>query len=102
MPSKHIGDLLNPNNNRELSKALKRSEAIGQLTEALAAALPPDLGAAILAASVDDDGVLSIKASSSAWASRLRFETDQLQGVARRAGHTVTGVRVRVGRVDQA
>ena len=102
MPSKHIGDLLNPSNNRELSKALKRSEAIGQLTEALAAALPADLGAAVLAASVGDDGVLSIKASSSAWASRLRFESDQLAGIARAAGHPVYGVRVRVGRGDQA
>ncbi len=102
MPSKHIGDLLNSSNNRELSKALKRSESIGQLTEALAGALPPDLGAAILSASISDDGTLSIRASSSAWASRLRFESDQLAGVARSAGHRITGVRVRVGRGDQA
>lgn len=102
MPSKHIGELLNPRNNRELSKALKRSEAIGRLTETLVAALPADLGSAIQAASVGDDGVLSVKASTSAWASRLRFEADQLAGVARAAGHTVTGVRVRVGRDDQA
>ncbi len=102
MPSKHIGELLNSSNNRELSEALKRSEAIGQLTETLAKALPPELGAAILAASVGDDGVLSIKASSSAWASRLRFETESLTSIARAAGHVVTGVRVRVGRGDQA
>ena len=102
MPSKHIGDLLNPSNNRELSKALKRSEAIGRLTETLAAALPPDMGAALLSASVGDDGVLAIRASSSAWASRLRFESDRLQGLARAEGHAVSSVRVRVGRDDQA
>jgi hypothetical protein len=102
MSSKHIKDLLNSSKNSELAKALDRSEAIGQLTEALAAALPPDLGAAILSASVSDDGVLAIKASSSAWASRLRFETDQLAGIARAAGYSVKGIKVRVGRDDQA
>ena len=102
MDSKQIGKLLFSNDNTELAKALKRSEAIGQLTRQLTAGLPNELAAAIVAASIDDDGVLSVKASSSAWASRLRFESAAIEDAARAAGLEVREVRVRVGRSTQA
>jgi hypothetical protein len=102
MSTKQIGKLLNSNENGELAKALKRSEAIGQLTRQLADQLPEELAVAIVAASVDDDGVLSIKTSSSAWASRLRFESAALEGAAQAAGLTIREIRVRVGRSTQA
>lgn len=102
MSTKQIGKLLNSSENGELAKALKRSEAIGQLTRQLAAQLPEELATAIVAASVNDDGVLSIKTSSSAWASRLRFEAAALEGAAQAAGLTIREIRVRVGRSTQA
>jgi hypothetical protein len=102
MSSKHIGDLLNLSNNAELSTALKRSAAIGQLTMQLAERLPADMGAAILAAAIGDDGVLTVKTTSSAWASRLRFESAALIDAATAAGHKVRDVKVRVGRSNQA
>ncbi len=102
MSSKQIGKLLNSSDNGELAKALKRSEAIGQLTRQLAALLPDELATAIVAASIDADGVLSVKTSSSAWASRLRFESAVLEDAALAAGLEVREVRVRVGRSTQA
>ncbi len=102
MSSKQIGKLLNSSDNGELAKALKRSEAIGQLTRQLGARLPDELATAIVAASVDDEGVLSIKTSSSAWASRLRFESAALEDAARSVGLEIREIRVRVGRSTHA
>ena len=102
MASKHIGNLLNPSNNAELAKSLKRSAEIGRLTADLSEALPAEMASAILSASVGDDKVLCLRVSSSAWASRLRFETERLEAAARKAGVEISGVNVRVGRTDQA
>ena len=102
MTSKQIGNLLNSINNGDLAKSLKRSAEIGQLTSALCEALPPEMAAAILSASVGEDKVLSLRVTSSAWASRLRFETEQIEAAAAKAGVEVSGVKVRVGRTDQA
>lgn len=98
MASKQIGELLNLKNNGELGRTLKRSEEIGQLTRALADALPEDLGASVLSASTNEEGTLEIRANSSAWAARLRFEEDTLLEVARQHGVDARSVRVRVGR----
>ena len=64
MASRHIGNLLNSINNGELAKSLKRSAEIGQLTSALSEALPAELAAAILSASVGADKVLSLRVTS--------------------------------------
>ena len=59
------------------------------------------LVAAIVAANLRDDGQLIVIAASSAWASRLRYETDTLLAAARAAGLKPVGCRVRVSQ-DQA
>ena len=58
--------------------------------------------AAIVAAAIDDAGVLTVKAASSAWASRLRFETQTLIDAAGANGQAVREVRIRVARSTQA
>ncbi len=98
MPSKSLSELLKLKDNGELDRALRRSGEIGELTSALADALGGDLGANIVSASIADDGLLTIKTTTSAWASRLRFESEQLLKASQAAGRPAVGVRVRVGR----
>ncbi len=102
MTAKKISKILATGGPDGLGRLVEKSGEIGRLTVALADALPDDLGAAIVSASVDDAGVLQLKARSSAWASRLRFEEERLLEAAASVGRPAKGVRVRVGRPDQA
>ena len=52
--------------------------------------------AAIVAANVRDDGALIVIAASSAWANRLRFETEALLEAARSVGVNAHTCRIRV------
>ena len=71
---------------------------MGALTDAIKNSLPPDYGAAILAANVRDETNLVVICQSSAWASRLRFEKDRLLEAARSTGARVEDCSVRVSR----
>jgi hypothetical protein len=79
-----------------LDEIIQRAQNMDELTTALRAALPADAGQNLLAANVRKDGELVLVCSSSAWASRLRFETDSLMAAARAAGLTVSSCRVSV------
>jgi hypothetical protein len=68
------------------------------LRQALQKALPEDHANSIAAANIRDDGQLVILAKSSAWASRLRFETEALIEAARATGADVMSCTVRVTR----
>ena len=58
-----------------------------------------DVGQVVpVAANIRDDGTLVVLASSSAWAARLRFESERLMAAARGSGKTVLSCSVRVGR----
>ncbi|MEM8815891.1 MAG: DciA family protein [Pseudomonadota bacterium] len=98
MSAKHIGDLLNLNDNGGLGATIKRSQRIGELTAELSAAIGGDAGASIVSASVDDAHVLCIKTSSSAWAARLRFEDKRLLAAANACGWRAERLKVQVGR----
>jgi len=98
MPIKHLGSLLNLNKDRELGDIVKHARDMGELVSALQNSLPVDQATAVVAANVRDDGELVILCSSSAWASRLRFETDTLMQAARDTGAQVERCVVRVGR----
>ncbi|MBT8091498.1 MAG: DUF721 domain-containing protein [Gammaproteobacteria bacterium] len=69
---------------------------MADLTAVLAGALPPGHAAAVVAANVREDGELVVIAATSAWASRLRYETDTLLEAARSAGVSATTCRIRV------
>ena len=96
MPSDELKNLLNPFANGELGDIVRRARKMGELTDVLCKGLPDEYAGAIVAANLREDGDLVIIAASSAWASRLRYETDALLAAARESGLQPTSVRVRV------
>jgi hypothetical protein len=96
MSEKSLESLLNPNNIGGLGDVVRHAREMGDLVEALQKALPPDFSAAIAAANIRDDKELVILASSSAWAARLRYETEALIKAARDGGATIGSCSVRV------
>jgi hypothetical protein len=96
MPAKSIGNLLNRNNNGELGDLIERAQAMSELTRTLSKALPGELAAGIIAANIRTDGELVVVCRSSAWASRLRYETDALLAATRKFGEDAVSCSVRV------
>jgi hypothetical protein len=96
MVGKQLKNLLNPCSDGELGEIVRRARDLGELTQTLGNALPAEYSGAIVAANVREDGELVVIAVSSAWASRLRYETDRLLTAARDAGVNATACRVRV------
>ena len=100
MTAKSLENLLNPSKDGELQDIVRRARDMGKLASALARALPPDEGAAIVAANVRDDGELVVLCLSPAWASRLRFAADSLVEAAIAHGAEATRCTIRVARPD--
>jgi hypothetical protein len=100
MAAKSLENLLNPSKDGDLASIVRRAQDMGELASALARALPPEEGAAILAANVREDGELVVLCQSSAWASRLRFCADALLAAARAQGAEASRCSVRVSRSD--
>jgi hypothetical protein len=98
MAIKRIDSLLNPNDHGGLGDLVRHARGMGQLVEHLQQVLPDDEAASVVAANVRGDGTLVVLVSSSAWASRLRFETDTLMAAAAECDMTVKGCEVRVAR----
>jgi hypothetical protein len=100
MAAKSLENLLNPSKDGDLASIVRRAQDMGELASALARALPPEEGAAIVAANVREDGELVVLCQSSAWASRLRFCADALLAAARAQGAEASRCSVRVSRSD--
>ncbi len=96
MPIKRLKNLLNPNDDGDLGDIIRHARDMGALVQVLQKALPKEYAASIAAANIRGDGQLIILAYSSAWASRLRFETDTLIEAARATGADVMSCTVRV------
>ena len=96
MTADKLGNLLNRNENGELTDLVRRAQALDSLCRALAAALPPDLAPDVLAANVREDGELVVICPTPARAARLRFESETLLAAANAAGAAATHVTVRV------
>ena len=96
MPVDKLENLLKLNSNGDLGDIVQRAQAMGELTAVVARALPEADRAAIVAANVREDGELVIICASSAWASRLRYESDLLLKAARDSGVQAHSCRVRV------
>lgn len=79
-----------------LDEIIQRAQNMDELTTALRSELPADTAPNLLAANLREDGELVLICASSAWASRLRFESDNLMTVARKAGLDVQTCRVSV------
>ena len=89
-------NLLNPSSDGDLGNLISRAKRMGELTDILANALPESDRSAIVAANIREDGELVVICASSAWASRLRYETDKLLRAARESGVTAKTCRIRV------
>ena len=98
MPAKRLENLLNPSNDGGLGEIVRHARDMGELVQMLQLSLPPDQAGSIVAANIRDDGELVVLAASSAWASRLRFETDRLIDAAKQTGASVESCTVRVSR----
>jgi hypothetical protein len=96
MASDDLKNLLNPCSGGELGDIVRRAREMGELTQVLCEGLPADYAGAIVAANLRENGDLVVIAASSAWASRLRYETDTLLAAARKSGLRPTACRVRV------
>lgn len=96
MSSNKLKNLLNPCNDGDLGELINRAKRMGELTHILSKALPESDRSAIVAANVREDGELVVICASSAWASRLRYETETLLKAAREAGISAQVCRVRV------
>ena len=98
MSPQRLGNLLNPKEIEGLEQILERTKEIARVTRALSGNLGGTLGACIVSAAVDKEGVLVVKTTSSAWAARLRFEESRLLDAAREAGVPAERIAVRVSR----
>ena len=96
MSASKLENLLKPSNDGDLADIIKRARQMGELTDVVARGLPEADRGAIVAANVRDDGELVIICASSAWASRLRYETETLLQAARDAGVSAQTCRIRV------
>lgn len=96
MSSNKLKNLLNPCNAGDLGDLISRAQRMGELTEILSSALPESDRGSIVAANVREDGELVVICASSAWASRLRYETEKLLLAAKNAGITAHTCRIRV------
>ena len=96
MASEELKNLLNPSSGGDLAEIVRRARALGELTGILCKSLPDEYAGAIVAANMREDGELIVIVASSAWASRLRYETDALLAAARDAGLEPSACRIRV------
>ena len=91
-----LENLLKAGGGGTLDKIIQRAQQMDELTTALRAELPAAAGENLIVANLREDGELVLVCASSAWASRLRFESDKLMQVARKTGLTVRSCRVSV------
>ena len=96
MPNSKLEDLLNPCSDGDLGKLISRAQRMGELTQILCRALPESDRSAIVAANVRDNGEMVVICASSAWASRLRYETEILLQAANDAGVNAQSCRIQV------
>jgi len=96
MPANKLENLLNPSSDGDLGELINRARRMGELTDILANALTESDRSAIVAANVRENGELVVICASSAWASRLRYETEVLLKAAKDAGAIAHTCRIRV------
>ena len=98
MSLKKIDKLLNSKGGNALEDLVQHAQDMDDLALRVRLSLDGDMRDAIAAANLRDDGEPVVVCRSSAWAARLRFESERLMQAARDGGYSVTGCRVRVGR----
>lgn len=84
-----------------LEGLVQRARDMQDLTVILQDVLAAELADNLLAASLRDDGEMVLICRSSAWASRIRFESDELLKTARENGVEASSCRVTVSHADK-
>jgi len=101
MPIIRLEKLLKSSTGGRLQKLVRNAQHMDELTSTIRKGLQPELAAQLLAASVSRNGRLSIIASSSAWAAKFRFETEQLMQLARHSGAKINACTVTVSKRER-
>jgi len=81
-----------------LEDIVQNAQYMDQLTSALRRDLPVELADQLIAASLRADGELVLVVTSSAWASKFRFETGKITEILRQTGAEIRTCRVTVSR----
>jgi hypothetical protein len=81
-----LGQLLKSGSGDKLERLVEHSQNMGNLAQLLRSSLPADVAGHLLAANLKEPGELVLICSSSTWAARLRYESEQLMKAARKAG----------------
>lgn len=92
-----LENLLKSGASSRLDKIIQTAKDMESLTGALKEELGGELAGALISASVRDEE-LTLLCSSSAWAARLRFESDKLLAATKRCGVAVRRCHVKVTR----
>ncbi len=79
-----------------LEEIVQHAQNMDQLTAAIRSVLPEEAQSQLLAANLRENGELVLMCSSSSWAARLRFESEQLIEAARLTGADVNKCKVKV------
>lgn len=94
--------LLHSSPRGRLNKIVRTAQSMEDLTLLLRRSMDPETAQNLVAASVRDDGELTLVCSSPAWASRLRFDSEAILKVAKDHGIGASRCRVCVARQDGA
>ena len=79
-----------------LNDLAQQAAAAADLATALRAVLAPNAAAELRSAALREDGTLVVMTGSSAWAARLRFESERLLGRCREIHPATKQLEVRV------
>ncbi|HLU05431.1 MAG TPA: DciA family protein [Woeseiaceae bacterium] len=93
-----LGQLLKSGTGDKLDRLVEHSQNMGNLAQLLRASLPADAAGHLLAANLKEPGELVLICSSSSWAARLRYESEQLLKAARKAGMKADHCSIKVHR----
>ncbi len=88
--------LLKTGSSGALEEIVQHAQNMGDLTGAIRAVLPEEAQSSLLGANLRENGELVLVCSSSSWAARLRFESDQLIEAARLSGASVNTCKVKI------
>ena len=88
--------LLTTDSDNTLGKIIRRAQNMDDLTTLLRAIMPNEAQSHLLAVNLRENGELVLICSSSSWAARLRFESEQLIQAVRMTGADVSSCKVKV------
>jgi hypothetical protein len=93
-----LNQLLKSGTGDKLDRLVEHSQNMGNLAQLLRDSLPTDVAGHLLAANLKEPGELVLICSSSSWAARLRYESEQLLKAARKSGIKADRCSIKVHR----